>query len=214
LYVPLFYGWQDNPFNSAAVRQRRGARPVRATIGDPDGGGDEEEPWLLEQFGVTLEQLRWRRVTIAEECGGDIEFFHQEHPATPEQAFIGSGRPVFPGILVAKMIKAAEKPRRRPWRACCAAMSGRSARPGRGRSRCRSGAVWVPRRSGDPRRTRTWGVRGGCGVGAPGERGDAGGAGGGRSVKPDGQYVVFADVAQGEGTMGDGDYTRSRCSIT
>jgi hypothetical protein len=108
LYVPLFYGWQDNPFNSMRFISDEARARFEATVGDPDGGGDEEELLAGRAFGVTLEQLRWRRVTIAEECGGDIEFFHQEHPATPEQAFIGSGQPVFPGILVAKMLKAAE----------------------------------------------------------------------------------------------------------
>jgi hypothetical protein len=37
---------------------RRRASGSSATVGDPDGGGDEEEPWLIEEFGVTLEQLR------------------------------------------------------------------------------------------------------------------------------------------------------------
>jgi hypothetical protein len=57
LDVPLFYGWQDNPFNALPFPNGRGAGPLRATVGDPDGGGDDEEPELLEQFGVTLEQL-------------------------------------------------------------------------------------------------------------------------------------------------------------
>jgi hypothetical protein len=42
---------------------------------------------------VTLEQLYWRRVTMSEECDGKIDVFHQEQPATPDQAFIGSGTP-------------------------------------------------------------------------------------------------------------------------
>jgi hypothetical protein len=81
LYVPLFYGWQDSPFNSLPFVSDGARARFETAIGDPDGGGDEEELMLAETFGVSLEQLRWRRVTIAEECGGDVEFFHQEHPA-------------------------------------------------------------------------------------------------------------------------------------
>jgi hypothetical protein len=109
LYAPLFFGWQDNPFNAMRFGSEEARARFGRTVGDPDGGGDEEEPWLVEQFGCSLEQLRWRRVTRDEECGGKVELFHQEHPATPEQAFIGSGNPVFSQILVSRMIRAAEQ---------------------------------------------------------------------------------------------------------
>ena len=132
-YVPLFYGWQDNPYNSVAFISDTAKARFEATVGDAEAGGDDEELWLQETYGVTLEQLRWRRLTRDEECGGDIEHFHQEHPATPEQAFIGSGRPVFPAVRVARMLSAAaEAPSRS--RGCSGAWSGRSERPARGRS--------------------------------------------------------------------------------
>jgi hypothetical protein len=111
LYVPLFFGWQDNPLNAMPFPSPEARSRFEDTIGDPAGGGDPEEQWLVEAFGVTLEQLRWRRITRDEECGGDIEFFHQEHPATPEQAFIGSGNPVFAAILVSRALKQAEEAR-------------------------------------------------------------------------------------------------------
>jgi hypothetical protein len=92
------------PFVSEKARER-----FERTIGDPAGGGDAEEVELVESFGVTLEQLSWRRAKInGPECNGDVEKFHQEDPATPEQMFIGSGRPVFPGILVARAIREAQ----------------------------------------------------------------------------------------------------------
>ena len=54
-----------------------------------------EEWFLMNEFDLTLEQLYWRKKTIANKCGGDLEMFHQEYPATPQEAFIASGRPRF-----------------------------------------------------------------------------------------------------------------------
>lgn len=54
-----------------------------------------EEHLLKEQFDLTYEQLYWRKFTIANKCGGDLDVFKQEYPSTPEEAFIASGRPRF-----------------------------------------------------------------------------------------------------------------------
>jgi hypothetical protein len=92
--VPLFYGWQDNPATRCAF-VNAGARPVRGTIGDPDGGGDLEELWLLEEFDVTLEQLRWRRVTIStRSASGKIEV----PPGAPRDAGAGVHRVGHAGV--------------------------------------------------------------------------------------------------------------------
>ncbi len=59
---------------------------------------DDEERWLLdsfEEFGCTLETLQWRRATIVDEAGGDLAKFHQEYPATDEQAFATTGTMAF-----------------------------------------------------------------------------------------------------------------------
>ena len=58
---------------------------------------DLEERALLDKFGefITLEHLQWRRETIATRCGGHVERFWQEYPATDSQAFSASGAPVF-----------------------------------------------------------------------------------------------------------------------
>ena len=41
------------------------------------------------------EQFQWRRVTIANECRGQLDMFKQEYPSTPREAFLTSGRPFF-----------------------------------------------------------------------------------------------------------------------
>lgn len=82
----LFFGWLDHP-------------PYRMAIeGDPGKFArslDREETELHQRFGATLEQLNWRRKTIATECRGSIDTFRQEYPANPQEAFLASGRPVF-----------------------------------------------------------------------------------------------------------------------
>jgi hypothetical protein len=206
-WVPLFYGWQHNPYNALQFVSDRARERFERTLGDEDGGGDPEEIELVEVHGVTLEQLNWRRAIInGPEGGGSLEWFHQEHPATPEQAFIGSGRPVFPGILVARAIREAEE----------------SPRPVEGvlrgaewvEKRTRAGSVMIPRRAvwvpgdaleavdvdrwGSVSKLRVWAhplneiTQSGLTLA---ER------------RPDSQHVVFVDVAVGQGgTAGEGDW--------
>jgi hypothetical protein len=62
----------------------------------------------VELHGCTPEQLLWRRMQIRTQHEDNVELFKQEYPASDEEAFIGSGNPVFPGILVGRAIKAVE----------------------------------------------------------------------------------------------------------
>lgn len=54
-----------------------------------------EEEKLVRTFNVPDEYLQWRRLTLANECKGDINVFHQEYPHTAREAFISSGTPSF-----------------------------------------------------------------------------------------------------------------------
>lgn len=54
-----------------------------------------EEIDLKKAYNLDEEQLMWRRWCIKNNCGGDIDKFHQEYPATPEEAFIATGTGVF-----------------------------------------------------------------------------------------------------------------------
>jgi hypothetical protein len=69
------------------------AAEIKATLSD-------EEAQLLKRTYVRrgvgkvhadYDQLAWRRMTIAEDCQGSVDFFHQEYPATPEEAFQSTG---------------------------------------------------------------------------------------------------------------------------
>jgi hypothetical protein len=61
---------------------------------------DEAEKQLIEDFGVNYEQLAWRRRQINGECSKQNrmtpeEFFRQEDPSTPEEAFVAKSPSVF-----------------------------------------------------------------------------------------------------------------------
>lgn len=56
---------------------------------------DKEELALKKSFGLTDGQLAWRRWCIKAKCRGDLNLFHQEFPATPDEAFVASGLPFF-----------------------------------------------------------------------------------------------------------------------
>ena len=80
-YIPVFFAW----FEMAEYRRK----PL------PGFQRTEEEEELAKTFGLDDEQLAWRRWCIATQCGGDINLFHQEYPATPEEAFVSTGSCVF-----------------------------------------------------------------------------------------------------------------------
>jgi hypothetical protein len=206
-YAPLFYPWHANPYNTIPFISDQARDRFEKTVGDQDGGGDEEEELLVDVFGCTLEQLRWRRVTIAEECGGDLEMFHQEHPATPEQAFIGSGRPVFPGILVARAVAAAEKAPA-PVEGVLRGADWKERKTRSGTVLIPRRAVWVPETAMTPEDEARWplGARLLVWEHPLNALTQAGLALDKR--KPDGQYVEFVDVAEGgRGEGEDPDYS-------
>ncbi len=83
LFEPLFFGWLDHEVYRMPVEH---PAEFQATL-------DADEVQLMRMHNATLEQLMWRRVTIATECRGKLELFQKEYPTTPEEAFVTSGRP-------------------------------------------------------------------------------------------------------------------------
>ena len=80
-FIPVFFAWHE-------MKEYRRRVP-------PGFQRTAEEEQLAETFGLCDEQLAWRRWCIAINCGGDIDKFHQEYPATPDEAFIPTGRCAF-----------------------------------------------------------------------------------------------------------------------
>lgn len=79
--MPIFFAWWEMP---------EYRRPV-----PPDFTPTPEETALRETYSLDDEQLVWRRWCIKNNCGGDLDLFHQEYPASPDEAFIASGACIF-----------------------------------------------------------------------------------------------------------------------
>lgn len=48
-----------------------------------------------EAWGLSINQMAWRRKCIKDECSGSERTFKQEYPACAQEAFLSSGRPAF-----------------------------------------------------------------------------------------------------------------------
>lgn len=91
-FIPFFSPWFDSPEYRAPVKDN-----FERTL---------EEEDLVERFGLDNAQLQWRRTKIAT---SGLELFEQEYPATPEDAFKASGRPVFDPVDVMRAKEASAK---------------------------------------------------------------------------------------------------------
>ena len=80
-FEPVFFAWFENPDYSMPV--------VPGTEWTP------EERDIKAAYRLTDEQLQWRRWCIANNCGGSLDMFRQEYPASPGEAFLHSGTGVF-----------------------------------------------------------------------------------------------------------------------
>jgi len=99
-FTPIFLPWftepeYSRPFRTHSERQQF-SDEVNSITYDAKGYLIKTyEKELMEKHNLTLEQLNWRRWTVKNKTQGNEELFAQEYPATPEEAFISSGRPVF-----------------------------------------------------------------------------------------------------------------------
>lgn len=99
-FTPIFFPWFTDKNYSVEFFSKQEKNKFISSVNKThvDLNGEEvhtEEYYIQKQFNLTYEQLNWRRKTISNKCNGDIDMFRQEYPATPEEAFISSGRPVF-----------------------------------------------------------------------------------------------------------------------
>ncbi len=58
---------------------------------------------LMEKYGLSKEQIAWRRWAIANKCQGSEEKFMQEYPLNEEEAFLTSGRPFLGKSIVRRI---------------------------------------------------------------------------------------------------------------
>lgn len=84
-YIPVFFPWFKFP-------EYQTLTPKGFSL-------DEEERDLRVEFGLTNEQIYFRRLKI-QELSGDKALFRQEYPATHTEAFQTSGNPVFTAQMI------------------------------------------------------------------------------------------------------------------
>ena len=95
-FEPVFFAWFENPDYSMPV--------VPGTEWTP------EERDLKAAYRLTDEQLQWRRWCIANNCGGSLDMFRQEYPASPGEAFLHSGTGVFDNEQIVLRLERLPKP--------------------------------------------------------------------------------------------------------
>lgn len=88
-YTPHFFPWWKHP------EYRAQYLPVEDR-GKYDLDLLDADELSLRKRGIADDRLIWRRWAIINLCQGDLMKFHQEYPATPHEAFISTGRNVFP----------------------------------------------------------------------------------------------------------------------
>lgn len=84
-FIPVFFPW----FEMAEYRMPYAGETLTA-----------EERELSAAYQLLPEQVMWRRWCIKNNCGGDLNLFKQEYPASPEEAFIATGTCIFDKNLI------------------------------------------------------------------------------------------------------------------
>lgn len=97
-WVKVFAAWFEFEENqrpvSASERQR-----ILSTLTTREQNG-------IKNYNWTVEQMAWRRDTLAEECGGSNELFDEFYPEDDVSCFLSSGRPRFDMGSLVQMEKA------------------------------------------------------------------------------------------------------------
>ncbi len=103
----FFWGWWQDP------EYRSPVSPEERKLISEDL--DEEEKALIEAYGLSIEQIKWRRGKIAGSATDQkklepIDFFRQEYPANPEEAFVTTGTAVFQRSALTRLEAQRQKP--------------------------------------------------------------------------------------------------------
>ncbi|MBU1741715.1 MAG: hypothetical protein KKC37_09230 [Proteobacteria bacterium] len=116
----VFFPWHENPDNALAFKDFDEKKVFIEEVNRPkviDGkAGPSEEKRLHDELNLTWEQLHWRKWTIRNTCGGDVDKFKREYPATVDEAFLHRGASAFDqGAVAEGLLKASQT---KPIRVC------------------------------------------------------------------------------------------------
>ena len=94
-FLPVFLPWSIDPEYRRKV--------------EPDFKTDAEESKLAELYDLDAEQINWRRAKISQL--GSAEYFAQEYPLTPSEAFVSS---TFDSFISAQLVVKARRNKAEP----------------------------------------------------------------------------------------------------
>ena len=106
-WIPLFFAWFEMAEYSMPLENSQ-LYPLKGINFDAETSQtafETEELELQREFGLTNEQVNWRRWAIVNKCQGDVMRFRTEYPATWQEAFAMSGSMFFDRIGLQKQIQ-------------------------------------------------------------------------------------------------------------
>lgn len=84
-FIPLFFPWFLHDEYS-----------IKETTLTYDQLNKDEREMMAAHAGIGLPQLAWRRWCIRNKCNNDVSTFNQEYPNDDHEAFLTTGRNIFP----------------------------------------------------------------------------------------------------------------------
>ena len=107
-YMPIFIPWYwDEGYRMEAIDFKIGD----SLLGEISKGEAQLSTQMRsEGINFVEERLMWRRWCIKNNCEGKVVLFQQEHPSTPDEAFIASGDCAFDKEQLVKMLRKNIKP--------------------------------------------------------------------------------------------------------
>lgn len=96
----FFWAWHDDHAYRVALTDKQKIK-ILSNLSDIEREG-------IQKFKWEPEQIEWRRRKIAGDCSEQTQldpedYFRQEYPSSPEEAFVSSGSAVFPTIYLTNM---------------------------------------------------------------------------------------------------------------
>jgi hypothetical protein len=85
-------------------------RPLEVSAEEFADSLDDDERQIQKAYSLSLEQLNWRRWCIRENCGRSVDKFNQEFPSDDVSCFLLSGRGVFDGKMLQRMLLQVSEP--------------------------------------------------------------------------------------------------------
>lgn len=92
-FVPLFFAWHDFEEYRIPLESKDEREKIELSL-------TEYEKKLIEICSIDLEQVKWYRWKLKNDCGGNADLMRQENPSFDTEAFLTTGTSVFPNDVI------------------------------------------------------------------------------------------------------------------